>query len=137
MGLSLGFFPFDVELALALLLSLRSFPSLDLLLCVRKLIAAAKPGWYGGPDLVRLAHVAPIERQLQIRSIHLATVFGFVLNWRAAAAWDSPQSTTARTIISRPLGVRGAFFWVSRITDVGDISVLGPIRMDNLLKAHN
>jgi len=47
------------------------------------------------------------------RSIHLATVFAVVLNWRATAALDSPQSTTARTIISRPLGVKGAFLWVS------------------------
>ena len=41
------------------------------------------------------------------------TVFGVVLNWRAAAAWVSLQSTTARTIASRPLGVRRAFLWLS------------------------
>jgi hypothetical protein len=47
------------------------------------------------------------------RSIHLPTVFDVVLNRRAAAAFNSPQSTTARTIISRPLGVKGAFLCVS------------------------
>src|SRR6266508_5678685 len=47
------------------------------------------------------------------RSTHLPTVFGVVLNWRAAAALVIPRSTTARTISSRPFGVRRAFLWVS------------------------
>src|SRR4029453_13578876 len=47
------------------------------------------------------------------RSTHLPTVFGVVLNWRAAAALVIPRSTTPRTISSRPFGVRRAFLWVS------------------------
>src|SRR6266576_3384695 len=47
------------------------------------------------------------------RLTHLATVFGVVLNWRAAAALFRPASTTLRTIASRPFGVRGAFLCVS------------------------
>jgi hypothetical protein len=72
---------------------------------------------------------------------HLATDFGVTLNRRAAAALDSPQSITARTITSRPLGVKGAFLWMSiqalrESLRFGDISVHGSNRMDNLLKAH-
>ena len=60
---------------------------------------------------------------------------------RAAAALDMPPSTTARTISSRPFGVRRAFLWVSIRSSAnrflfGDISVPGPDRMDNLLKVH-
>ena len=62
------------------------------------------------------------------RLTHLATDSGVRLNWRAAA-FDSPQSTTARTIISRPLGVKSAFLRVSHSVlreslRFGDISVL-------------
>ena len=39
----------------------------------------------------------------------LGKVFDVVLNRRAAAAWVGPLSTTARTISSRPFGVRRAF----------------------------
>src|SRR5262245_13041945 len=42
------------------------------------------------------------------RVTHLSTVFQLVLNWRAAWALERPLSTTARTISSRPLGVRQA-----------------------------
>src|SRR5262249_2692809 len=51
----------------------------------------------------------PFTPSLRKRSTHLATVFGVVLNWRAAAAFDIPPSTTARTICSRPFGVGRAF----------------------------
>src|SRR5262245_38461082 len=47
------------------------------------------------------------------RASHLATVLGVVLNWRAASALESPLSTTARTMSSRPLGVSRALLWVS------------------------
>jgi hypothetical protein len=47
------------------------------------------------------------------RATHLATVFGVVLNRRAAAAFESPHSITLRAIASRPLGVREAFLCVS------------------------
>src|SRR5262245_57682304 len=47
------------------------------------------------------------------RSTHLPTVFGMVLNWRAAPALVIPRSTTARTSSSRPFGVRRAFLWLS------------------------
>src|SRR5215210_3963801 len=47
------------------------------------------------------------------RVTHLLTVFQVVLNWRAAWALERPLSTTARTISSRPLGVRQASLWVS------------------------
>jgi hypothetical protein len=36
------------------------------------------------------------------RWTHLATVFGVVLNWRAAAAFDESPSITLRAIASRP-----------------------------------
>ena len=39
----------------------------------------------------------------------LRTVFGVVLNWRAAATLLNPPSITLRTMASRPFGVRGAF----------------------------
>ena len=45
--------------------------------------------------------------------VHLATVFGVVLNRRAASTLGSRYSIPARTIISRPLGVKGAFSCVS------------------------
>ena len=51
----------------------------------------------------------PATPSVRKRLTHLATVFGVVLNWRAAAAWLSPPSTTLHTIASRPFGVRGAF----------------------------
>src|SRR5215469_15856270 len=51
----------------------------------------------------------PSTPSAQKRPTHLPTVFGVVLNWRAAAALDMPRSTTARTISSRPFGVRRAF----------------------------
>src|SRR5258706_11105397 len=76
------------------------------------------------------------------RATHLATVFVVVLYWRAAAALLMPRSTTARTMSSRPLGVRRALLWVfirspRESLRSGDISVPGPDRMDNLLKVHS
>jgi hypothetical protein len=47
------------------------------------------------------------------RMTHLPTVFGVVWYSRAVAALVSPPATTARTIASRPLGVRQAFLWMS------------------------
>src|SRR5580704_2700831 len=75
------------------------------------------------------------------RPTHLATVFGVVLNRRAAAALLRPKSTTTRTISSRPFGVRRAFLCVSiRFSSeslrFGNIRVPGRDRMDNLLKVH-
>jgi hypothetical protein len=73
---------------------------------------------------------------------HLATVFGVVLNCRAAAASLKPPSVTLRTIASRPFGVRGAFLWLFIWSFRGtlklrNLSFLGSDQMDNLLKAHN
>jgi len=74
------------------------------------------------------------------RSTHLATVFGVVLNRRAAAALLSPASTH-RTMASRPFGVRGAFLWLfiwslRGTLKLRNLSFLGSDQMDNLLKAH-
>jgi hypothetical protein len=71
-----------------------------------------------------------------------ATVFGVVLNRRAAAVLLSPPSTALRTIASRPFGVRDAFLWVSIRFSAnrwwfGDFRIPGQGRMDNLLKAHS
>jgi hypothetical protein len=59
----------------------------------------------------------------------------------APAALLKPRSTTARTMASRPLGVRRALLWLfirspGESLAFGDISVPGPDRMDNLLKVH-
>jgi hypothetical protein len=75
------------------------------------------------------------------RSTHLATVFGVVLNWRAAAAMLSPPSITNRTMASRPFGVRGAFLWLfiwslRGTLKLRNLSFLGSDQMDNLLKDH-
>jgi hypothetical protein len=75
------------------------------------------------------------------RATHLVTVFGVVLNWRAAAALLNASSITLRTIASRPLGVRGAFLWLFIWSLRGtlklcNLSFLGSDQMDNLLKAH-
>jgi hypothetical protein len=69
---------------------------------------------------------------------HLATVFGVVLNWKAASAWLSPPSTTLRTIASRPLGVKGAFLWtfvwsLRGTLKLRNLNFLGSDQMDNLL----
>jgi len=40
----------------------------------------------------------------------MATVLAVVLNWRTAAALLNLPSTTLRTMTSRPLGLRDAFF---------------------------
>jgi hypothetical protein len=82
----------------------------------------------------------PATPSARKRRTHLATVFGVTLNWRAAAAWLNPPSTTARTIAS--FAVRGAFLWLSIRFSAnrwrfGDFRVPGPGRMDNLLKDHS
>ena len=52
-----------------------------------------------------------------------------------------PSSTTARTVSSRPLGVRRAFLWTF-IRSSGEplkcryLCLSGPDRMDNVLKVH-
>jgi hypothetical protein len=84
----------------------------------------------------------PATPSARKRRTHLATVFGVTLNWRAAAAWLNPPSTTARTIASRPFAVRGAFLWPSIRFSAnrwrfGDFRVPGPGRMDNLPKDHS
>jgi hypothetical protein len=71
----------------------------------------------------------------------LATVFGVMLNWRAAAALLIPASTL-RTMASRPFGVRGAFLWLfiwslRGTLKLRNLSFLGSDQMDNLLKDHN
>jgi hypothetical protein len=44
----------------------------------------------------------PTTPSARKRSTHLATVFGVVSNWRAAAAFDKRPSITLRAIASRP-----------------------------------
>src|SRR5262245_46184516 len=55
----------------------------------------------------------PSTPSVRKRLTHLSTVFQLALNWRAASALESPLSTTARTMSSRPLGVSRALLWVS------------------------
>src|SRR3979490_2910481 len=97
--------------------------------------------WLGNERGLEERSRKPSTPPARNRSTHLATVFGVVLNWRAAAALLSPFPTTDRTMASRPLGVRGAFLWVSIRFSAnrwwfGDFRVPGRGRMDNLLKAH-
>src|SRR5512144_3083383 len=68
------------------------------------------PGDERGPEDRSRKPSTPSVRK---RSTHFDTVFGVVLNLRAAPALVRPPSTMARTICSRPFGVRGAFLWVS------------------------
>src|SRR5712671_2158656 len=98
--------------------------------------------WLGNERGLEERSRKPSTPPARNRSTHLATVFGVVLNWRAAAALPSPPSITHRTMASRPFGVRGAFLWVSIRSLLGtlklrNLSFLGPDRMDNLLKAHS
>ena len=84
--------------------------------CLRKASTAAQTAgvaWLGDESGFDERSRKPSTPSASNRPIHFATVFGVVLNWRATAALDSPKSTTARTIISRPLGVKGAFLCVS------------------------
>jgi hypothetical protein len=69
--------------------------------------------WLGDESGLEDRSRKPSTPSASNRAIHLATAFGVVLNFRAAAVLVNPQSTTARTIISRPLGVKGAFLCVS------------------------
>src|SRR3984893_18874380 len=68
------------------------------------------PGDEWGRDERSCKPAAPSARN---RATHLATVFGVVLNPRAATAFESPPSITPRAIASPPLGVRDAFLCVS------------------------
>src|SRR5205807_8833741 len=103
--------------------------------------AVASGIWFGDERGLEDRSRKPSTPSAQKRSTHLPTVFGVVLNWCAAAALDKPRSATARTISSRPFGVRRAFLWVSIRSSanrwgLGNISVPGLGRMDNLLKVH-
>src|ERR1700752_5007735 len=75
--------------------------------------AVARPIWLGDERGLEDRSCNPFTPSVRKRLTHLATVFGVVLYFRAAAALLSPASTTARTISSRPFGVREAFLWVS------------------------
>src|SRR5262249_45367215 len=65
--------------------------------------------WLAGERGLEDRSRKPSTPSAQKRPTHLPSVFGVVLNWRAAVALDMPRSTTARTISSRPFGVRRAF----------------------------
>ena len=76
------------------------------------------------------------------RATHLRTVRGQTPAARAAASGVCPLSTIARTMRSRPSGVRRAFLWMFiRFSEESlksrNSSFLGQDRMDNLLKAHS
>src|SRR3984885_6997369 len=74
---------------------------------------AAGAVWLGDESSLDERSFRPSTPWARKRSTHLPTVLGVVLNWRAAAALGSPQPRTARTLISRPFGVKGAFLGVS------------------------
>jgi hypothetical protein len=113
--------------------------------CRRKPSTAAHTAgavWLGDECGLEERSCKPTTALARKRATHLATVFGVVLNRRAAAAFDTPPSITRRAIASRPFGVRDAFLCVSirllrESLRFGDISVHGSNRMDNLLKAHS
>src|SRR5262245_65925730 len=75
--------------------------------------AVASGIWFGDERGLEDRSRKPSTPSAQKRSTHLPTVFGVVLNWRAAAALDMLRSATARTISSRPFGFRREFLWVS------------------------
>src|SRR6202049_1932763 len=96
--------------------------------------------WLGNERGLEERARKPSTPPVRNRSTHLATVFGVVLTWRAAAALLSPASTH-RTMASRPFGVREAFLWLvlsslTRTLTVLHISFHGSDQMDNLLKDH-
>ena len=75
------------------------------------------------------------------RATHLRAVRGQTPAARATACGVCPPSTIARTMRSRPSGVRRAFLWMfirfsEESLKLRNSSFLGPNRMDNLLKAH-
>src|SRR5262249_51737442 len=76
-------------------------------------VGCGKRIWVGDERGLEDRSRKPSTPSAQKRSTHLPTVFGVVLNWRAAAALDMLRSAMARTISSRPFGVRRAFLWVS------------------------
>src|SRR5580700_8969708 len=69
--------------------------------------------WLGNERGLEERSRKPLTLCVLKRATHFPTVLGVVLKRRAAAAWLSPPSITARTICSRPFGVRRAFLWVS------------------------
>jgi hypothetical protein len=97
--------------------------------------------WLGNERGLEERSRKPSTPPARNRSTHLATVFGVVLNWRAAAALLNPASTQ-RAMASRPFGVRGAFLWLfiwslRGTLKLRNLSFLGSVQMDNLLKAHS
>jgi hypothetical protein len=74
---------------------------------------AAGAVWLGEESGLEERSRKPSTPSARKRLTHLATVFAVVWNARAAATLDSPPSTTDRTIISRPFGVKGALLCVS------------------------
>src|SRR6478736_6653296 len=93
--------------------------------CLRKASTAAQTAgavWLGDERGFDERSCKPATPSPRKRPTHLATVFGVVLNCRAAAAFDRPPSITLRAIASRPFGVRDAFWCVHsaspRITEV-------------------
>ncbi len=84
--------------------------------CRRKASTAAQivgVVWLGEESGLEERSCKPSTPSASNRLVHLATVLGVVLNRRAASALDRPPPITARTIMSRPLGVKGAFLCVS------------------------
>src|SRR5277367_485371 len=85
--------------------------------------AGVDPVWLGDERGFDERSCKPGTPSARKRPTHLATVFGVVLTWRAAAAFDRRPSITLRAIASRPFGVRDAVWCISiraspRITEV-------------------
>src|SRR5277367_1009985 len=75
--------------------------------------AGVDPVWLGDERGFDERSCKPGTPSARKRPTDLATVFGVVLNWRAAAAFDRRPSITLRAIASRPFGVRDAFWCIS------------------------
>jgi hypothetical protein len=96
--------------------------------------------WFGDEWGLEERSRKPSIPSARKRATHLATVFGVVRYRRATVTTLSPSSTTARTIDSRPFGVRSAFLWLfigsPESLKLRNLSFPGQGRVDNLLKAH-
>jgi hypothetical protein len=97
--------------------------------------------WLGNERGLEERSCKPSTPSARKRPTHLATVFGVVLYRPVTAALLNPPSTTARTIASRPRGVRRAFLWLfiwslRGTLKLRNLSFLGSDQMDNLLKDH-